>query len=96
MVVGGELQAALQEERDHVLGISYSPRLYWAHISVWTKKGDNARSWGLLERTVLERLSEELRPVGKGEYYYKRHCEHEGWEEVVRDVKKGLEVAEKK
>ena len=91
MVVGGELQVAVQGERDHVLGVSYSPRLYWAHISVWTKKGGNKKSVEALESTILERLSEDLRPKSASEYYYKKHSDHEGWEEATRDVKEGLE-----
>jgi hypothetical protein len=91
MVVGGELQVAVQGERDHVLGVSYSPRLYMAHISVWTKKGSNQESIEALERTILERLSEDLRPKSASEYYYKKHSDHEGWDEATRDVKNGLE-----
>ena len=87
MVVGGELQAAVQGERDHVLGISYSPRLYWAHISVWTKKGSNKQSTGLLQKTILERLNEDLKPTSASEYYYKKHSDHEGWEGATRDVR---------
>jgi hypothetical protein len=88
LVVGGELQVAIQGEHDHVLGISYSPRLYWAHISVWTKKGGNEKSIQALERTILEGLSEELRPGSKGEYYYKKHSEHDGWEQATSEVRK--------
>ena len=87
MGCGGELQAALAEAgitKDHVLGMSYSPRLYWGHISIWTKKGDSFKSVEVLEKMMLERLSPELRPRSGGEYYYKKHSEHEGWKEAVR------------
>ena len=87
MVVGGELQAAVQGERDHVLGISYSPRLYWAHISVWTKKGSNQQSIDLLQKTILERLNEDLKPSSASEYYYKKHSDHEGWEDATREMR---------
>lgn len=87
MVVGGELQVAVQGEHDHVLGVSYSPRLYWAHISVWTKKGNSKRSIEQLESTVLERLSQDLKPRSVSEYYYKKHSEHEGWEEATKNVR---------
>lgn len=66
-------------ERDHILGISYSPRLYVSHISIWTKNGDNKRSIEALQRTILSRLSEDLRPTLEGEYYYKKHREHQGF-----------------
>ena len=72
-------------ERDHILGLSYSPRLYFAHISIWTKQGSNTRSIQMLEREVLGGLSDDLRPnkVMKEECYYKRHEDHEDWREAV-------------
>ncbi|KAK5083807.1 hypothetical protein LTR05_006313 [Lithohypha guttulata] len=87
MVLGGELQSVVAKERDHILGMSYSPRLYYAHISIWTKQGDNRRSIEVLQRTIVERLSPELRPTSELEYYFKKHSEHEGWEEVTRQVR---------
>jgi Eukaryotic initiation factor 4E len=87
MGCGGELQAALAEagSRDHVLGMSFSPRLYWVCVSVWLKKGGEGVGAGreVVQKTVLERLSPELRPTSEGEYYYRKHSEHEGWEEAV-------------
>ena len=72
-------------ERDHILGLFYSPRLYYAHISIWTKQGSNTRSIKILENAFLTGLSEDLRPkrTWKEECYYKRHEDHEGWGEVV-------------
>lgn len=70
-------------ERDHILGISYSPRLYVAHISIWTKHGRNRASIAALQRTVVARLSPELRPKSDADYYYKKHSDHDGWSEVV-------------
>jgi hypothetical protein len=86
MGCGGELQAAFVDAgitKDHVLGMSYSPRLYWGHITIWTKKGESFKSVEVLEKMMLERLSPELRPRSSGEYYYKKHSEHEGWKEAV-------------
>ena len=74
-------------ERDHVLGMSYSPRLYWVHITIWNKEGSNTKSIALIEQTVLERLSPELRPQSNKDYYYKKHSDHEGWDEAVRKAK---------
>lgn len=71
-------------ERDHILGISYSPRLYVAHISIWTKFGDNRKSVENLQTTVVSRLSPELQPTSELEYYFKKHSEHDGWEEAVQ------------
>lgn len=73
-------------ERDHILGISYSPRLYTAHISIWTKKGDNKKSIEALQKTILSRLSEDLRPASEEEYYYKKHSDHEGFGDAVKGV----------
>lgn len=92
---GGELQSVLSSgmfclrpyilihgltriEHDHVLGLSFSPRPYWTHISIWTKQGNNTRSVELLDTTILQRISTDLKPK-PGEYYYKKHSDHEGW-----------------
>ena len=75
-------------ERDHILGISYSPRLYVAHISIWTKHGRNCASIDALQRTVVARLSPELRPKSDADYYYKKHSDHDGWDEAVAPRKK--------
>lgn len=107
MVLGGELQAAIASgescmtlkysaderppERDHILGISYSPRLYYAHISIWTKCGENRRSIEILQKTAVSRLSPELRPSSEMDYYYKKHSDHDGWEEAVGATSKNAE-----
>ncbi len=84
MGCGGELQAALVEAgiRDHVLGMSFSPKLYCVCVSIWLKKGEE-KSTSVVQKTVLERLSPELRPANESEYYFKKHSEHLGWEEAV-------------
>lgn len=74
----------MSPERDHVLGISYSPRVYWAHISIWTSQGTNQASILSLEQAVLSGLSSEYRPKSASEYYYKKHSDHEGWVGVVK------------
>lgn len=98
MVCGGELQAAVSKgesyeilwnvltmsERDHVLGLSWSPRLFVAHISIWTKQGANKASVEILQRTILSRLSDDLKPAIPSDYYYKKHSEHDGWPEAVK------------
>ncbi|KAK5311210.1 hypothetical protein LTR70_008926 [Exophiala xenobiotica] len=83
MVCGGELQAVVARERDHILGISYSPRLYVAHISIWTKGGSNRKSIEALQKTIVSRLSPELQPKSEMDYYYKKHSDHEGWKEAM-------------
>ncbi|KAA8651894.1 hypothetical protein EYZ11_009466 [Aspergillus tanneri] len=83
LCMANEFQAALEEEHDHVLGISTSMRFNSHIISVWNKLGDNERSIQLLERTILDRLSPDLRPTGSKTYFYKRHEENEGYREAV-------------
>jgi Eukaryotic initiation factor 4E len=82
MGCGGELQAALVEagSRDAILGMSFAPRGLWVGVSVWLKSGDG---WKTVERTILDRLTAELRPENERDYYWKKHSEHEGWEEAV-------------
>jgi hypothetical protein len=70
-------------EHDHILGLSYSPRLYQAHISIWTKDGANKDSVRKLQEAVLAGLSEDLKPKTAADYYFKRHRDHEGFEEAV-------------
>ena len=54
---------------------------------MWTKQGSNRKSIEALETTILERLSAELRPKSNSDYYYKKHSEHEGWEQAVSAAK---------
>ncbi|OJJ81032.1 eukaryotic translation initiation factor 4E [Aspergillus glaucus CBS 516.65] len=77
LCMANEFQAALEKEHDHVLGISSSVRFNSHLISVWNKLGDNELSIKTLERTILERLSPDLRPSGSHAdgYSYRRHGE---------------------
>ncbi|EXJ78649.1 hypothetical protein A1O1_09050 [Capronia coronata CBS 617.96] len=72
---GGELQAAIAQEHDHILGMSFSPRLYFTHISIWTKQGDNLRSVLLLERAIVQGLSPDLRPRSNAEFNFRKHSD---------------------
>jgi len=65
-------------ERDHILGMSFSPRLYFTHISIWTKQGNNLRSILLLERAIVEGLSADLRPRSDTELNYRKHVDKIG------------------
>lgn len=65
-------------ERDHILGMSFSPRLYFTHISIWTKQGNNLRSILLLERAIVEGLSPDLRPRSNTEFNYRKHVDKLG------------------
>ncbi|KAE8358306.1 translation initiation factor eIF 4e-like domain-containing protein [Aspergillus caelatus] len=85
LCMANEFQAVLEQEHDHVLGVSTSVRFNTHLISVWNKLGSNECSIKALERTILDRLSPELRPTGTGSnaYFYKRHDENEGYQEAV-------------
>ncbi|KAL2438447.1 hypothetical protein ABEF95_009133 [Exophiala dermatitidis] len=72
---GGELQAAIAQEHDHVLGMSFSPRLYSTHISIWTKQGNNQRSVLLLQRAIIEGLSPDLRPESSADFTFRKHAD---------------------
>ncbi|EEA23177.1 hypothetical protein TMatcc_002037 [Talaromyces marneffei ATCC 18224] len=93
LVMGNELQAAVESEHDHVLGVSISVRFNTHLISVWNKLGSNERSVKILEQTIIDRLSPELRPadnksyVSSSSYFYKRHADHDGFQEAVERVK---------
>ncbi|KIW64660.1 hypothetical protein PV04_09578 [Phialophora macrospora] len=65
-------------ERDHILGVSFSPRANFTHISIWTKQGDNSRSILLLERAILTGLSSDLRPKSSADFNFRRHAEKIG------------------
>lgn len=53
-------------------------------ISVWNKRGSNKASVEALKDCIIERLSPELRPTDAKNYFYKKHSEHAGWEDIVR------------
>ncbi|KAG2012724.1 hypothetical protein GB937_006809 [Aspergillus fischeri] len=85
LCMANEFQAALEKEHDHVLGVSTSVRFNSHMISVWNKMGTNERSIKILEQTIIDRLSPELRPSSSGSnsYFYKRHDENDGYQEAV-------------
>ncbi|GAD95067.1 translation initiation factor eIF4E, putative [Paecilomyces variotii No. 5] len=74
-------------EHDHVLGVSTSIRFNSHLISVWNKLGSNQRAIKALEETIIDRLSPELRPAGASSYFYKRHDEHDGYQQAVEASK---------
>lgn len=82
-------------EHDHVIGISISIRFNTQLISVWNKLGSNERSVKMLEQTIIDRLSPELRPADNknyaSSYFYKRHADHEGFQEAVERARSSEE-----
>ncbi|KAL4816332.1 translation initiation factor eIF 4e-like domain-containing protein [Aspergillus spinulosporus] len=89
LCISSEFQAALEKEHDHVLGVSTSVRFNTHLISVWNKLGSNERSIKLLEETIINRLSPNLRPTdpGPNSYFYRRHNENEGYQQAVEGSK---------
>ncbi|KAJ9604323.1 hypothetical protein H2200_011157 [Cladophialophora chaetospira] len=79
LCLGGELQSVIAQERDHILGVSFSPRNNFTHISIWTKQGDNQRSILLLERAILSGLSADLRPKSSADFNYRKHADKIGY-----------------
>ncbi|KAI1941388.1 hypothetical protein LOZ66_001904 [Ophidiomyces ophidiicola] len=88
LCMANELQAAVQGEHDHVLGVSSSVRFKTHLVSVWNKAGRNEKSIRILGDTIIERLSPELRPLSTKTYYYKRHDEHDGFEAAIQAAQK--------
>ncbi len=82
MAIGEALQEAVESERtifrDDICGISLSVRFNSMLIQVWNRDGEHKEGIERIERTVMEGLSEELRPR-EGTYYYKKHSEHAGF-----------------
>jgi hypothetical protein len=83
LCVSNELQAAVEAEHDHILGVSTSTRINRNLISIWHKLGSNENSIKILEKTILERLASELRPTDADSYYYRRHSEREGYQQAI-------------
>lgn len=81
-------------EHDHVLGVSTSIRFNSHLISVWNKLGSNQNAIKALEETIIDRLSPELRPSGTNSYFYKRHDEHDGYQQAIEASKKDSEKPE--
>jgi hypothetical protein len=83
-------------EHDHIIGVSISIRFNTHLISVWNKLGSNERSVMILKRTIIDRLSSELRPADNksfvsSSYFYKRHADHEGFQEAVERARSSEE-----
>lgn len=89
-------------EHDHIIGVSISIRFNTDLISVWNKLGSNERSVKILEQTIINRLSPELRPADNkrhdnksfaspSSYFYKRHADHEGFQEAVERARSSEE-----
>ncbi|KAF2202789.1 translation initiation factor eIF4e [Delitschia confertaspora ATCC 74209] len=83
MAVGDVLQAAVATNRnsfnDEITGVTYSIRWNAVQIAIWNRDADNEAGIQRLLETVLEELSEEVKPRRKEEYWYKAHKAHKGF-----------------
>lgn len=84
---------------DDICGVTYSARFNSNLITIWNRDGSNQKSIDNILATVLEKISPELK-AKEGSYYYKKHSEHAGYDEVVGAAKerarKKLEAHEAK
>ena len=64
---------------DEICGVSYSLRWNAVQIAIWNRDAENEEGIAKLLETVLEKLSEEVRPKRKEEYWYKAHKAHKGF-----------------
>lgn len=85
LAIGEKLQAAVeagqegrQTFRDDVCGVSLGVRFNSCLVQVWNRDGGHEEGIRRVLETVVEGLSEELRPR-EGSYYYKKHSEHAGF-----------------
>lgn len=83
LAVGDALQGAVETKRasfnDDICGISYSVRWNAVQIAVWNRDADNEAGREKLLETILEKLSDELKPKDDKSYWYKAHREHKGF-----------------
>ena len=83
MAIGEQLQGAVEEPgratfRDDICGVSLGVRFNSMLVQIWNRDGDHVAGTETIAKTVLEGLSEELKPR-EGTYYYKKHNEHAGF-----------------
>ncbi|KAF2703480.1 translation initiation factor eIF4e [Pleomassaria siparia CBS 279.74] len=80
--VGDVLQGAVETKRasfnDDICGLSYSVRWNAVQIAVWNRDAENEEGKEKLIATILDKLSDELKPK-KDSYWYKAHKEHKGF-----------------
>lgn len=82
LAVGDVLQGAVETKReafnDDICGVTYSVRWNAVQIAVWNRDSDNEGGREKLLQTIMDKLSDELKPKS-GSYYYKAHKDHQGF-----------------
>jgi hypothetical protein len=98
MAIGEQLQAAVEDPtrqtfRDDICGISLSVRTKAMLVQIWNRDGDHQKGIEEVRNTVMEGLSEELRPQDDRLVYYKKHSEHNGFGKANASESNGRSAA---
>ncbi|KAL8750362.1 MAG: hypothetical protein Q9184_006452 [Pyrenodesmia sp. 2 TL-2023] len=85
----GEQFSEVLGKGDDLTGISLSRRFNSDLITIWNRRATTETEASItgIKDIVLAQLSENLKPK-EGSYYYKRHSEHAGFEEIVAAARK--------
>lgn len=80
MAIGEQLQGAVEEPgrntfRDDICGVSLGVRFNSMLVQIWNRDADHEAGIQRILKTVMDGVSEELKPK-EGSYYYKKHNEH--------------------
>lgn len=78
---------------DDLCGVSMSVRFNSNLITIWNRDGSAQKSIDGILTVMLNGLSANLRPKD-GSYYYKRHSEHAGFNDVVAKAKEAQAAQE--
>ena len=83
MAIGEQLQEAVEEPerktfRDDICGVSLAVRFNSMLVQIWNRDGAHEAGVERVLQTILQGVSEDLRPR-EGSYYYKKHSEHAGF-----------------
>ncbi len=68
---------------DDLCGVTLSVRFNSDLISIWTRDGTNQKTIDGILSVMKAKLSPNLMPKESSHYYYKKHSEHKGYDEVV-------------
>ena len=79
---------------DDLCGVTLSVRFNSDLISIWTRDGTNQKTKDGILGVMMEKLSPHLIPKDQSHYYYKKHSEHNGFDEVVAKAKSAAAVKE--
>jgi len=88
----GENFADVIQPKDDLCGFSLSVRFNSNLIMIWNRDGKAEKTINGIRDVILAELSPELKPRD-GSYYYKQHCEHSGFSEVVAKAAEAVLVS---